>query len=603
MALEIKSPERQSNSTFKSTESEIQSGASMSPPAFQLKASPIDRNAAQFKTTDDNQNEYGPDHEFEEELNPGGAFPWDAMVIGGDANLQKTAVSDVAELITTIPAGMLLVVQSQKDGFYRVAFGTQKGFVEQSKLQQLSFRISRNEQLMNVMRGGETLNAGDSGLGINVFQQALSEMSSAKMTQTTGITVNGILDEKTVEILKAFQTETGIGASGSVDQATVSKLNDCLLKTGYSLEGLQLANQSALPNAVEGVEYPIANTPPELLNGTRNISLEEQSGFESAISTESKAVGGVDPVFVETVNGKKYGERIENFLDERIPAMYEYMAEGKQELRNDPNNLHDWGQIEEVAKESKKATDLQFGKYRTGAPLTSQGINAKIKDAWEDKEAKLAADPTVADSWISWRVQKLLDGNSDIKAIDQEHGAIQSRDAEKLIIGPIKTAMMTKYRMELIEIHKGWPAFASAGNVFIQRFKEKDLAGNDDKAKGREYMWHEFQTIIHEYIHTLEHSEHKAYQQSLDPKKGSFTLREGTTDYFTKVAYNNTKRDDATLREKVEGPFHEEGVTHALPNLGTYGESQNAEAAAGIIGFPNMCGAFFLGHTELYRHQ
>src|ERR1700733_13924462 len=32
------------------------------------------------------------------------------------------------------------------------------------------------------------------------------------------------------------------------------------------------------------------------------------------------------------------------------------------------------------------------------------------------------------------------------------------------------------------------------------------------------------------------------YRETINEAKGGFTLREGTTDYFTKIAYNNTDR-------------------------------------------------------------
>jgi len=56
---------------------------------------------------------------------------------------------------------------------------------------------------------------------------------------------------------------------------------------------------------------------------------------------------------------------------------------------------------------------------------------------------------------------------------------------------------------------------------------------------------------------------------------------------------------NATLRKEVEGPFHEPAVVQPIPALHTYRESANAERAAGIVGLPNMCGAFFLGRVAL----
>jgi hypothetical protein len=53
-------------------------------------------------------------------------------------------------------------------------------------------------------------------------------------------------------------------------------------------------------------------------------------------------------------------------------------------------------------------------------------------------------------------------------------------------------------------------------------------------------------------------------------QQGSFILREGITDYFTKISYNNnTDRSDMKLRKAVESPYHEDGITHRPPDLHT----------------------------------
>lgn len=585
---------------------QTEKGASMSPPAFQLRADPVSQSPVQRKG--DQTSPQGEEmHEHEEEINPGGDFSWDAMVIGGDANLQKTQSSDASETIKTFPKGAIVEVWAERGAYYYVISGMDSGFVEKSSLQQLSYRLSRQEILMDVLRGTKTIKAGDSNSGVTVMQQLFSEYATViefaifgkKMVE---IVPSGTMDAMTVDVLKAVQKALKIAETGEIDQATVSKANEMLIANAFQLEGLELKTLAGLPDAPEGVEYTAATTPKELLADTHNISANDQTAFEAAINTEAKDPGGVDPTFKPKVGGKKYGDRIKEALKEAIVGQYDEMAKGMQDKRKDPTNLHDWGQIEKVAKESKGAADQQFGKYRVGPPLLSTGIDAKIKDAWEHKEQLLKDDPSVADGWVEWRVDKLLNGDDGIKAIDELHGAVQSRAKEASIIAPIKKKLMKKYRKELIEIHKAWPAFSSGGTVFTQRFKEKNGDGTDNKEKGREYMWDQFQTIIHEYIHSLEHTDHVTHREAMDEQKGGFTLREGTTDYFTKVAYNNTDKSSQTLRDAVEGPFAEPGVKHPLPNLYTYGESQNAEAAAGIIGFPNMCAAFFLGRVDLYRH-
>ncbi len=57
-----------------------------------------------------------------------------------------------------------------------------------------------------------------------------------------------------------------------------------------------------------------------------------------------------------------------------------------------------------------------------------------------------------------------------MKKLDAKHGAIQSRGSENAIVEKIKTDV-------------AWPAFASGGNVNVQRVQETDGKGGVDKRR------------------------------------------------------------------------------------------------------------------------
>ena len=114
-------------------------------------------------------------------------------------------------------------------------------------------------------------------------------------------------------------------------------------------------------------------------------------------------------------------------------------------------------------------------------------------------------------------------------------------------------------------------------------------------------MWVKFRTIIHEYLHTLEHPDHESYRNTLGGnKKGNKTFQEGMVDYFTKVVWSNVNLNDKALRMSIEGTFHDKlnPLGHPMPKFGVYAEAKNAEQLAGLVGFKNVCAAFFLGKTE-----
>jgi hypothetical protein len=453
-----------------------------------------------------------------------------------------------------------------------------------------AIRFGHDAALADVASGKSTLNKGSAGIHVSKVQQALAELGLLD-----GAYVSGTVDDKTVDAIKQFQVRQGLTESGKVDAATMVALDGKF--TGYAVEALRAKSKKA-SLAPKGTSYAKGSAPKELLDGTHKPTTAEKKAFADAISTEqvAGAFGGRLPTFKNEVGGETYEQRLEALVDRLIDSQLTWAK--KDETTRSTGHVYQWGDIDKVAQQSADATDAIFGKYARGNALQGTGPDANIKDAWETKTKELTADPSLGDGWAQWRVEKLLTGSKQVKELDKEHGAIQTRATEKAIVDRVHAKLATSRKADLILIHKAWPAYASGTDVFIQRAQHRDAAGKIDNAKSRDYMWKQFQTIIHEYIHTLEHKDHVMYRRGLGQQKGGFTLREGVTDYFTKVVYNNTDKTPA-LRTAVEGPFHDAGVTHTVGNLTTYGESENAERGAGIVGFDNMAAAFFLGHTAL----
>jgi hypothetical protein len=234
-----------------------------------------------------------------------------------------------------------------------------------------------------------------------------------------------------------------------------------------------------------------------------------------------------------------------------------------------------------------------FGRYKTGPALA---FNVNILDQFNVRDAEIAASAAAADAAAEWRVDKLLNGDDDIKKIDDEHGAVQSRAAEAGLIAPIKSAIIAARRAELLDIHRNWPASAGGGQINLQRYRGSNAAQN------RTILWDLFGTVIHEYVHTLEHAAHVTFRQGLAEQRGGFVLREGMTDYFAKMVWDGLVFD-APLRALIEGGFHDPAhpLAHAIATPGRYSEWQNAERAVGVVGIRNAMAAFFLGRTDLIR--
>ena len=446
-------------------------------------------------------------------------------------------------------------------------------------------RFSETTELESAHDDKKHLKKGSNGLSVRILQQAL--LDAGYPLPKYG--VDGIFGNETEAAVKAFQKAHGLKDDGIVGPKTMQALDTSFLDHGSMASIPQSQVPSTAPT--EGVEWNSGAVPPELLKGTRTLTAEEKAEVERRRTTEVQAPkGGTLPDFKMNIptHPDSYEKRVEDTTNQTIDWQYNELAKGKAADRKDPDKLYKWDVIEKVAAISKRETDRVFGNYANGKPFKA-GLN--LFDAWEEKEKQFAAGGAKYEQdKVEWRVQKIFGG--DIGEIDREHGAVQSRATEKGILDNIMNRIIAKRRSELIEIHKGWPGFADEGKVYLQRFVSSDAAQN------RNAMWDNFQTVVHEYIHTLEHSKHQAYREGLGELKGGKTYREGMTEYFTKVVLESTTYDDQ-LRKDVEGTYHDPAIKHPIPQYSGYDEAKNAEAVVGVVGIRNAMAAFFTGRIDL----
>ncbi|MDX2304010.1 MAG: hypothetical protein NW226_14485 [Microscillaceae bacterium] len=441
-----------------------------------------------------------------------------------------------------------------------------------------AIRFQSDATLEAISEGKRTLKDGDKDLAVIKMDIALAELGY--------YTIDAYNENFTTYeylVLLEYQKAKGINQSGALDQPTFEAL-DKDFSTNYQVERNKIASITAA----------------DINKGTHIPHKVESDAIKETISTEIK----VDPVtkkkpdFIPEILGKgKYEDRVRKVVEDTIINQYERLGKNKAKEHKDPKNLHDWGQIEKIALESKKAVDRLFGdKYYSSRAKAPMVKNVNLFDAWSNKEKQFAAGgKAFEDESINWRVQKIIEDNeNEVATISREHQADQSRSPEKELLAAIQKDMVKKYRSELVATHKGWPGFADEGKVFIQLFKGK----TDEENKN--IFWKLFKTCIHEYIHTLEHPDHVKYRNTMSDKQGNKVLREGITDYLTKIVWNSVSIDDA-LRATIEGSYHDPKNAFKVPGLGTYGEASNAEQLAGIVGLKNLLAAFFLGKVNLIQ--
>ena len=434
-----------------------------------------------------------------------------------------------------------------------------------------SNRFAGNVTLEAAFDGEVTIGSGDRGLHVTLIQQAVADTGHA--VGSPGI--NGTYHAGTRTAVRAFQASTGAGQTGTVNADTMRRLDEQFLRHA--------------PDRAQARDPTRTN----LMEGTRRPSVDERAAFTSAITTEQRTSGGALPTFHRSIPSSSvpYEQRIRASLNASITALYNQLVTSRP--ARTAGNLMSGSEINGIANRAKQETDSVFGRYKRG-PALAYGTN--IRDQFRVRAAQLRSSAAARDSAAAWRVDKLLSGNSGIKQIDREHGAVQSRATERGLIAPIRTAIIAARRRELLAIHRNWPASAGGGQINLQRYRGTTAAAT------RNILYRLFNTVIHEYIHTLEHPNHVAYRSTLPEQRGGFVLREGMTDYFAKMVWDGLSFGSG-LRADIEGGFQDPAnpTGHPIPTPGRYVEWRNAERAAGVLGIRNVMVAFFRGRTEVIR--
>ena len=155
----------------------------------------------------------------------------------------------------------------------------------------------------------------------------------------------------------------------------------------------------------------------------------------------------------------------------------------------------------------------------------------------------------------------------------------------------------------LNEIERGWPGSESGGEVNVQIFKKPDetsgpLAGPN--VADRDFLWDMFQTLVHEYLHTLVHPAYVAFAASFGEKSNQFnTLVEGVDSLLDEIVWSAVAPHvtDQKLRDEVEGPAYS-----SLPPIAVqpasrrrYKSYEQGVKLVNVVGIRNLYAAYFLG--------
>ncbi|HKD84215.1 MAG TPA: hypothetical protein VKB58_05665 [Terriglobales bacterium] len=156
----------------------------------------------------------------------------------------------------------------------------------------------------------------------------------------------------------------------------------------------------------------------------------------------------------------------------------------------------------------------------------------------------------------------------------------------------------------LNEIERGWGGKEDAGKIYVQLFKAPDVTSGPEAGQNlpdRKFLWKLFQTLIHEYLHTLVHPKYDAYATGKYGGDSSQwnTLIEGVDSLLDEIVWSNVlpRVKDQALRDKVEGPDYSTlpAMTDDPEPPGRYPSYTQALKLVEVVGIRNLYAAYFLG--------
>ena len=288
------------------------------------------------------------------------------------------------------------------------------------------------------------------------------------------------------------------------------------------------------------------------------------------------------------------------------------------EEHKDKTKTHTLKEAVRVGNASKDETDKVFGQYRKGPALTTGTGTApgNIYDQWAATQSQLSfmKDDAKRDMARQF-VMYLFQSQNDILTINKAHNAdpkFVGKDApndeakDQVLVADEITKDKDKVK-DLNEIERGWGGKEDAGKIYVQLFKEPDVTTGPEAGQNlpdRKFLWKLFQTLIHEYLHTLAHPQYSAYAEGKYGGDSSQwnTLIEGVDSLLDEIVWNNVlpRAKDQPLRDAVEGPDYSN-----LPAMaddpeppGRYPSYAQALKLVEVVGIRNLYAAYFLGDVN-----
>ena len=274
--------------------------------------------------------------------------------------------------------------------------------------------------------------------------------------------------------------------------------------------------------------------------------------------------------------------------------------------------------FEGPGRAAKRVTDAKFGASTSAAALTRPQVHARSLFAFKSgtqlldrtNPADFTPDPADVASWIA-QTDTFAAACQKRHNFNKDRSALEGDWLQKEVIAPFAAAR--KADLALYDIY----GFASSGDTILiaptlqssGAFPNTAPKGGGPSRAERRERWSMWETLVHEYIHTLEHP------AFVEMRGGNRILFEGFCEMFTEEVLQEwipkAKADsDPALRGEVEG---KDGGGNLWPDFtadlvrdysaGEYADyakrAKAIRATLGPGGENAVRAAFFQGHIEL----
>jgi hypothetical protein len=342
----------------------------------------------------------------------------------------------------------------------------------------------------------------------------------------------------------------------------------------------------------------------------RLVTLRPPAGREKALRAALDPPPPTQP-FTSQLPGKgDFRSRLSDAFRDALTDLTQIRVDGRRAENRTPASLYPMEHIGQIAAQAKKWTDRLFGHLATKAALEA---DRNIHDQWEDADQDIAAmSDREKRTLAGQQLGRYLTWNNRVVEVMREHHAVVLFDRqgkplnnETQIISEVISGLLDEDKDEAIltqvlDIYRGLPGRARPWTmeVWVQAFRAPERWQN------QQALWGIAATLVHEYLHLLEHPRYQSYRDSLMFGTDAFnTLVEGVVSLLTEVVWPGVRPGGPAVRAKVEreyssdAPLSPDRMPHPAetryPSL-----AQVMRLVHELGDVRNLFAAFFLGDIE-----